>query len=82
MSRAKWKGIFITLIKNNKKKYKLKTLTKNSKIAPNFLDQTFDVFNGKEYSKLTINQDMIGHKVGEFVFTRKKFSFKKKSKKK
>lgn len=82
MSRPKWKGFFTNLKENDKKKYKSYILTKNSKIIPQFLNKTFEIFNGKEFYEIEVNQDMIGHKFGEFVLTRKKFVFKKKSKKK
>lgn len=36
----------------------------------------FAVHNGKDYVPLTITQDMVGHKLGEFAATRKKFHYK------
>lgn len=84
MSRSKWKGP-INYLENTKlagKKLNLIISKRNSKITPKFLNQTFNVYNGKSYSAVTINEEMIGHSLGEFVFTRKKFSFKKKKSKK
>jgi ribosomal protein S19 len=43
---------------------------------------TFKVYNGKNYNEITIIDSMIGHKFGEFSFTRAKFIFKKKKGKK
>ncbi len=36
----------------------------------------FLVHNGKDYNQVTITQDMVGHKLGEFSVTKKKFSYK------
>ena len=86
MSRAKWKGVFINpkYIKhiNLKKKKQIALMSRNSKIIPKFIGLTFKVYNGKNYIELSITEEMIGHKFGEFVFTRAKFSFKKKKSKK
>ena len=82
MSRSKWKGPYINpkhLKKLNKKEANI--MSRNSKIIPKFLDLTFKIHNGKNYIELLITEDMLGHKFGEFVFTRSKFEFKKKSKK-
>lgn len=89
MSRAKWKGPFLNpkhfksveeLKKQNIKKTK-PVMTRNSEIVPIFIGLTFDVYNGKTYSEITISENMIGHKFGEFSLTRAKFTFKKKKKK-
>ena len=36
----------------------------------------FQVHNGKEYHPVTITQDMVGHKLGEFAHTKKRFTYK------
>lgn len=87
MGRSKWKGPYINpefLKESNTEKNQQKTLivSRNSKIVPKFLGLTFNIHNGKNYTELTITEDMINHKFGEFSFTRAKFSFKKKNKKK
>lgn len=90
MSRAKWKGPFICNNTLNKiKNLKTNLATKNylytsrdSEIVPNFVGITFYVHNGKNYSEVTVNENMVGHKFGEFTFTRAKFTFKKKKGKK
>ena len=87
MSRSKWKGPYINpefLKKRNTEKKQQKTLivSRNSEIVPRFLGLAFNIHNGKNYVELTITEDMISHKFGEFSFTRAKFAFKKKSKKK
>ena len=32
--------------------------------------------NGKDYVPVTVTQDMVGHKLGEFAITRKRFTYK------
>ena len=86
MSRSKWKGPYIQTIRiepsNIKQKIDKYTASRNSEIVPKFLGVTFNVHNGKTYSEITVTNEMIGHKFGEFVFTRSKFYFKKKKSKK
>ena len=36
----------------------------------------FLVHNGKDYVPVTVTQDMVGHKLGEFAMTRKRFTYK------
>ena len=81
MSRSQWKGPYfknIDLGTNTK----TNIITKNSTIIPKLVGSTFQVYSGKKFIKINITEEMIGHKVGEFVFTREKFEFKKKKKKK
>jgi small subunit ribosomal protein S19 len=86
MSRSKWKGPYIN--PKNLKDITLITkqyvyfMSRNSEIIPKFLGLTFKVHNGKNYSEISVNDSMVGHKFGEFVFTRAEFSFKKKKSKK
>jgi small subunit ribosomal protein S19 len=90
MSRSKWKGPFVdfqhlndqkSIKQQEKNKSKIK-ISRSSSILPSFLGSTFDIYNGKSYNEIVVNEDMIGHKFGEFSFTRSKFIFKKKTKKK
>ena len=78
--RSVWKGPFIDnnildeiykLYKSNKRKVPIKLVSKNSVIFPSFVGLTFFISNGKKFSTLTINENMVGHKFGEFVVTKK-----------
>jgi small subunit ribosomal protein S19 len=81
MSRSKWKGPYFNYKNFNTNSKKQKTIIhKNSEIVPQFIKQTFQIYNGKSYVNVSITDDMISHKFGEFIFTREKFSFKKKKK--
>jgi ribosomal protein S19 len=83
MSRSKWKGPY-TVPKNLKTidiKKQLNIISpRNVEITPKLVNLTFKVHNGKEYQEVIVTENMIGHKFGEFAFTRAKFSFKKKNK--
>jgi len=89
MNRVKWKGPYIEKnllenIKDSKSSHKnsVKTMSKNSIILPSFVELTFRVYNGKVFAIVKIINEMVGHKLGEFVSTRKQFSYKKKKNKK
>lgn len=85
MSRSKWKCPFISLDptkQRNKRVNKNNQKKRGSKIIPNYLGLSFKVHNGKNLVELLISEDMIGHKFGEFVFTRAKYIFKSKKLKK
>lgn len=53
------------------KKEVIKTWSRRSTIFPDFIGLTFAVHNGKEFVPVYITEDMVGHKLGEFVLTRK-----------
>lgn len=82
MSRSKWKGPFANIEKNLKKKHQAQVASRNSEITPNLIGETFKIYSGKTYKEIVVTEEMIGHKFGEFVFTRVKFVFKKKKLKK
>ena len=88
MNRVKWKGPYIenTLIKKvrtSKSVFKddVKTVSKNSILLPKFFGFTLRIYNGKTFITVKVIDEMIGHKLGEFVSTRKQFSYKKKKNK-
>ena len=49
----------------------IKTRSRASTILPMMEGLTFDIHNGKEYVRIFIIMEMIGHKLGEFAPTRK-----------
>ena len=49
----------------------IKTWSRRSVIYPSFVEHTFAVYNGKEHVPVYVTEDMVGHKLGEFVLTRK-----------
>ncbi|MBP6888473.1 MAG: 30S ribosomal protein S19 [Candidatus Pacebacteria bacterium] len=49
----------------------IKTWIRRSDISPEMVGFTFGVYNGKTHVEVLINEDMVGHKLGEFSPTRK-----------
>lgn len=78
MSRSTKKGAFVeaSLMKKveamnaSDKKKPIKTWSRKSTIFPEFIGNTFEVHNGKQFIKVFITEDMIGHKLGEFAPTK------------
>lgn len=79
MARSLKKGPYVEdslmkkVEKNNNadKKEVIKTWSRRSTIFPEFIGNTFAVHNGKEFIPVYVTEDMVGHKLGEFVPTRK-----------
>ena len=78
MSRSIKKGPYIAheLIKRveelnekNEKKV-LKTWSRASTIFPSFVGHTIAVHDGRRHVPVYVTEDMVGHKLGEFVLTR------------
>lgn len=49
----------------------VKTWSRSSEIAPEMVGFIFGVHNGKNFIEVKINEDMVGHRLGEFAPTRK-----------
>ena len=79
MSRSLKKGPFVDdhlmkkveALNESGKKEVIKTWSRRSTIFPSFVEHTFAVYNGKEHVTVYVTEDMVGHKLGEFVPTRK-----------
>jgi small subunit ribosomal protein S19 len=78
MARSIKKGPFIDehllkkleqLNEQNQKKV-VKTWSRRSTIAPEFLGHTIAVHNGKQFVPVYVQENMVGHKLGEFAPTR------------
>ncbi len=78
MARSVWKGPFVDgyLLKKADaartagRNQIIKTWSRRSTILPQFIGLTFGVYNGKKFIPVAVNEDMIGHKFGEFAPTR------------
>lgn len=79
MSRSSKKGPYIDqklfkkvmkMIESVDKKI-IKTWARNCDIPPEFVGFTFGVHNGKDFVPVYVTDQMVGHKLGEFSFTRK-----------
>ena len=78
MSRSAKKGPFVSeklfgkVMKMNEKRAKapIKTWARACTIIPEFVGHTFEVHNGNKFVKVFVQEDMVGHKLGEFAPTR------------
>ena len=78
MPRSLKKGPFIDIslqkkvdqaIAENSKK-PIKTWSRRSMISPSMVGLTISVHDGRQHVPVFINEDMVGHKLGEFAITR------------
>lgn len=79
MGRSLKKGIFVqdSLLKKvqkavaSKSKAPIKTWSRSSTITPDMVGLHFNVHNGKNFIDVFVNENMVGHRLGEFSPTRK-----------
>ena len=78
MSRSLKQGPFVdgSLLKKveaaqaSRDKRPIKTWSRRSTILPEFIGLTIAVHNGRQHVPVFINENMVGHKLGEFALTR------------
>ena len=78
MPRSLKKGPFIDLhllkkvqtASENNDKRPIKTWSRRSMVSPEMSGLTIAVHNGRQHVPVFINEDMVGHKLGEFALTR------------
>ena len=78
MSRSLKTGPFVdgSLLKKveaaqaSRDKRPIKTWSRRSTILPEFIGLTIAVHNGRQHVPVFINENMVGHKLGEFALTR------------
>ena len=78
MSRSSKKGPFIdnNLLKKvealnqSGEKAVLKTWSRSSTIVPEMIGHTIGVHDGRRHVPIFLPENMVGHKLGEFAFTR------------
>ena len=78
MTRSIWKGPFVDgyMLKKAEKSRAsgrnevIKTWSRRSTILPQFVGLTFQVHNGNKFIPVSVSEDMVGHKFGEFAPTR------------
>jgi len=78
MARSVWKGPFVELsllkkaedVQDKGGRTPIKTWSRRSTILPQFVGLTFNVYNGQKFIPVSVNEDMVGHKLGEFAPTR------------
>lgn len=78
MGRSSKKGAFVheglykKIVAMNEKNDKavVKTWSRSSTIFPEFVGHTIAVHDGRKHVPVYVTEDMVGHKLGEFVPTR------------
>ena len=78
MPRSLHKGPFVDLhlvkkvdtARASNDKRPIKTWSRRSMILPDMVGLTIAVHNGKQHIPVLINEEMVGHKLGEFAATR------------
>ena len=78
MARSVWKGPFVELhllkkaedAQDKGARAPIKTWSRRSTVLPQFVGLTFNVYNGQKFIPVSVNEDMVGHKLGEFAPTR------------
>jgi len=78
MARSIWKGPFVDgyLLKKadaaqaSGRNEVIKIWSRRSTILPQFVGLTFGVYNGQKHIPVSVTEDMINHKFGEFAPTR------------
>ena len=78
MSRSIKKGAFVDahlqrrideMARRNEKKV-IKTWSRRSTVVPEFVGHTIAVHNGRKFIPVYVTESMVGHKLGEFAFSR------------
>ena len=78
MPRSLFKGPFVdthllkkveTAVANNARR-PIKTWSRRSMVMPEMVGLTIAIHNGRQHVPVLINEDMVGHKLGEFAPTR------------
>jgi small subunit ribosomal protein S19 len=78
VSRSVWKGPFFDryllkkaeAVKASGRSDVVKIWSRRSTILPQFVGVTFGVHNGKKFIPVSVSENMVGHKFGEFAPTR------------
>ncbi|ESZ94723.1 ribosomal protein S19 [Sclerotinia borealis F-4128] len=81
LSRSVWKGPNIVPFPivapvPGQRILPIRTQARSATILPIFVGMVFEIHNGKVYNEVTITEDMVGHKLGEFSATRTRFTYK------
>ena len=78
MSRSTRKGPFVhpklwkkvIAAQNNQDRVVIKTWSRSSTILPEMVGMTIAVHDGRRHIPVLCSENMVGHKLGEFAFTR------------
>lgn len=79
MSRSNKKGPFVDkkllkkVIKQEESGMRepIRTWARSCQVVPEFVGHTFEVHNGRDFISVRVNENMVGHRLGEFAPTRR-----------
>ena len=60
----------VRLLNNKGEKRVIKTWARASMISPDMVGHSIAVHNGKQFLTVYVDENMVGHKLGEFALTR------------
>ena len=60
----------VATLNERRAKQPLRTWARACTIIPEFVGHTFEVHNGNKFLRVFVQEDMVGHKLGEFSPTR------------
>ena len=90
MARSVWKGPnqascflrkkYQTIYSEKKKQKRINMYARSSAVAPDYVGKKVHIHSGHTLVPILITELMVGHKFGEFCFTRKKTNHAKKTK--
>src|SRR5437763_17148874 len=77
MTRSVWKGPFVDgyllrkaeSARSSGRHEMIKIWSRRSTILPQFVGLNFGVYNGQKHIPVHVNEEMVGHKIGEFAQT-------------
>src|SRR5262249_8354392 len=78
MARSIWKGPFVDgyllkkaeAVRSSGRHEMIRIWSRRSTILPQFVGLTFGGYNGQKHIPVLVNEEMVGHKFGEFAPTR------------
>jgi len=78
VGRSSKKGAFVDedllikaqIARQKRDRKPIKTWSRRSTIPPDFVSLTFALHNGRNFTNVFVTENMVGHKLGEFVTTR------------
>ncbi|CAO1636164.1 unnamed protein product [Jaminaea pallidilutea] len=80
LARSAWKGPFFVALPNLSEALRnntpIRTNARSCTILPNYVGLRMLIHNGKQHVPISITEEMVGHKLGEFAPTRKRFTYK------
>ncbi|KAJ2781727.1 mitochondrial ribosomal small subunit component [Coemansia javaensis] len=80
LARSVWKGPYFVHFPNLQQSIRdgtpIVTQARACTIMPHMIGAKFMVHNGNSYTPVTVTEEMVGRKLGEFSHTRKRFSYR------